>query len=648
MLFTLLCFVLLLPLLAFAAGNETITPLPGTIPNTSSYNQIRTFNQNELPAVMFRMLGGGFVHTGGLHATSVSMISAAFATEAFTLAGNRVTANGSGGLEAINYTTAGCSANDTAWVIISGLTGATNANFHRVGASNYFVDCVHAAKPDLPADSTWLMKVTIASSALTAVEDLRVPASYVRSGTYDVTDHLYGGIPDDTTDVGPALQAALDGAAAQYGSIVRLPQGRYKLATAVSIPVGKGVILRGDPWVAPAQQLFETTAQPYRGSWLHISSPSFQPITIAGTGATLESLAFDHDQPVPTSGWAPTAYPYVIDIPSPDTCCNPQTNVGDINLTNLFFYKATKGIEQRASASWVAGRINMTGIWGQFFESAIAIEYTADVMRLNDIHLWPWWSQNADVLTYSESTMIGLILKRADNPMIRNFFVFSAYVGIDIIANSHGNTSAIQAVNLMFDKSRIGIYSNQAGTTGQFVNVLHNGGGLTAAMIPTGVGIALEGTNNTLEMVNVEVSNVGTSCASTNGAGNILTIVNLRCNNFNLSASGQAGLFTVNSGLMAVSGLLRFLTPNGALNYNGSFISPSNPNGVYFNETGSFFANTIGGNPTINFAANDYLQWLIATNRVKISTDAGTYNTGGVLKYLCIIDGELIPGTTCP
>jgi hypothetical protein len=161
------------PVVCFAAGNETITPLPAAQPNASSYTQTRTHLRDELPAIISKWLPGNFVVTGGLHATAAGMISDVFATEAFTDNGRRVTADGVGGAVAIGYVGAGCQTTDTAWVVISAQTANTIDQFIRAGTSNYFVDCVSATAPALPDDSAWLMKVTIAGGALSVIEDMR-------------------------------------------------------------------------------------------------------------------------------------------------------------------------------------------------------------------------------------------------------------------------------------------------------------------------------------------------------------------------------------------------------------------------------------------------------------------------------------------
>lgn len=536
--------------------------------------------------------------------------------------------------------------NGTYWLALHADTVTAVAGWTRQTGTSYLWR--QAASLPAPATMALLAKITIAGGVITGIEDMRLPASLVRNGTYDVTDPLYGGVADDTTDIGPALRLAIAAAQGQWGSIVRIPQGVYALNSAVTLPPGGGITIQGDGWVAPAAQNYTTTLQPFRGTWLHIRSLGFTPFTIIGTGTTLKDLAFDHDQPAPGPGWQPTAYPYVIDIATPSTCCTPQTGIADVSLVNLFFFKATRGIHQYSVGGWSGGRINIDELRGQFFQVGIFYEFVADVSRLKNIHMWPYWSTDASVFAYQESNMIGMRFYRADLPILENVFFFSSWVGIEFIDSALGHSSDVQAINVGFDKSRIGIYSNQTSLTGQFINVIFNGGGILAASLPTTIGVALEGGSNWLDFVNLEVSNTGSGCASSTGSGNLLTIVNLRCNNFNLSGSGQAGLYTSSGANMVVGGVMLFVTPNGAASYNGNFIAGQFPGGAVFNPAGDFFANTIAGNPTIGFGSNNFLEFLPAANLFAFGATGGTYMTGGVKKYLCIQDGVLTVGTTCP
>lgn len=221
--------VLLFPIACISADNEVINTLPDS--NTASFRtNSRTFWQNELPDVLGRLFSRGWVYTGGTFtaAQTSGVNSPAFATEAFTSSGNRVTANGSGGAASIAFSSAvGCAATDTAWVIISAASGNSLNNFERSGTSNYFVDCVSSTEPTLPADSAWLMRVSLTTSAITAVAPL--------AQTYPVnaftllgmaTSRDCGARIDGVTNDSVAIQRCLD----TYSTVL-LPAGTSIIAS---------------------------------------------------------------------------------------------------------------------------------------------------------------------------------------------------------------------------------------------------------------------------------------------------------------------------------------------------------------------------------------------------------------------------------
>jgi len=239
----LILFILFLTTLSFAAGNEVINVLPDSNQKTFRADS-RSFWQNELPAIFTRIISEDFIYAGGKHATVTGMTSAAFATEAFTNTGNRVTANGAGGSSAINYSAIGCTVNDVAWVIIAGITANSSADFIRAGSSNYFVDCTSAAKPTLPSNSAWLMKVTITAGDIASIADLRKPASFALTGVLHIEDHLYGAVGNNSTDDTAAIQSALDAARDQGGGIVALGNATYK--TTGQLNIYQSTTLRGN------------------------------------------------------------------------------------------------------------------------------------------------------------------------------------------------------------------------------------------------------------------------------------------------------------------------------------------------------------------------------------------------------------------
>lgn len=156
-----------LPSLALAQA-QTHRPVPSS---SSTVAQWQNYLVGEFAD---RWLDQGltpFVSSGGIHATTGGLTSAAFATTAIGAAGGYI----SQASAAITYdSSVGCASTDLAWVVVTeGAAVSVGGNFVRVPGTHYAVDCVATTRPTLPTGSAWLMAVTITSSVLTRVEDLR-------------------------------------------------------------------------------------------------------------------------------------------------------------------------------------------------------------------------------------------------------------------------------------------------------------------------------------------------------------------------------------------------------------------------------------------------------------------------------------------
>ena len=144
-----------------------------------------------------------FIATGGLHSTSASLTSAAFATEAYVPERIDQTAT------SITYVAL---AGDTCTTIISSANTGI-AGWTRVGTTAYYFKCsASAARPLLPANSAFLMAISIsgAGPAITTVLDLTYgPLSMVAEASlasfYGVK--CDGGTTDNSTPLVNALLA---------------------------------------------------------------------------------------------------------------------------------------------------------------------------------------------------------------------------------------------------------------------------------------------------------------------------------------------------------------------------------------------------------------------------------------------------------
>lgn len=185
--------------------NDSINTLPDS--NTREFRtDSRKFLDHEVALLKGEMLPP-FIRSGGLHPTSTSLTTSAFATVA------HVPERVSQSATSITYAAI---ANDVCWTIISsdnnGITGWTRVGSGNTGA--YYYQCegdTTPNQPTLPANSAWLMgPITITGSVIVTVIDKRMSASEALNGIPDIADPLYGtvvgdGIVDDSAGIRAAL-----------------------------------------------------------------------------------------------------------------------------------------------------------------------------------------------------------------------------------------------------------------------------------------------------------------------------------------------------------------------------------------------------------------------------------------------------------
>lgn len=268
---------------------------------------------------------------------------------------------------------------------------------------------------------------------------------------------LPGAAGNDSADDGPAIQRAINAAAA-LGGIVFFPAGTYKLESGLTVP--SGVILEGSGW--------NRNSGARIGTWLHVVSTSFVPVTLVGDGGGMRDIAFWHDQPAPGPGWAPNLnYPYTIEIVG---------NSSEVHLRDLLLLNPTNGIRQRANGG-AAGRIYLERIFGQPLYRGLEIERVADVMYVNGLHFGAIWSVDPAVFDYTKANAIGILSYYNDHPNFDNVFLFYYLQGIVFGSNVYGVTTRFRMSNFECDLCWEGVRVWGTGVTGKISNLdIHNGG----------------------------------------------------------------------------------------------------------------------------------------------------------------------------
>lgn len=334
-------------------------------------------------------------------------------------------------------------------------------------------------------------------------------------GYFDVTQ--YGATGNGTVNDTPAIQATINAAVAKGGGVVWFPPGLYLIGGPLTVP--KQLILAGAGWETPPWEQPSSKFGSNDGSKLYVKSTSFVPITITGRGTLIRDLAIYHDQPAPAANWVPKPY---------QTTC--QVSADDVRMENLLLFNPTIGI-----TSQNAQRLTLSRIWGQPMVTGISIDSAYDVVKIDNIHFWPFWSVDANVKAYTTQNGRAIVSLRNDNPHFSNIFVLWYFAGFVFGQSATGVTSKFRIVNADNDLCFSGIRLEGSGTTGQVTNYTFQGS--DAPIVPE-CGIIATADGVTLQASNVRITGAGANAVRVSGSNSEIFVEGLWAESWDQRAVG--------------------------------------------------------------------------------------------------------------
>ena len=225
------------------------------------------------------------------------------------------------------------------------------------------------------------------------------------AGTYCVTD--FGAVGDGVADDTKAFQDALD-AAAQTGGVVHVPACAFRIEGNLAVP--PDVTLEGT-WRAPAR---------------HKDSKGSKLLALAGKGnadgepfislahcSMLKGLIIHYPEQVDEN--PPIPYPWTVRGRG-DNC-----TILDVLMTNP--YQAVD------FGTFAAGRHYINRLYVQALYRGIFVDKCFDVGRMENVHVWPFWSTDGPVRSFTEEQGIAFIFGRTDWEYVTNSFCIGYNVG---------------------------------------------------------------------------------------------------------------------------------------------------------------------------------------------------------------------------
>lgn len=332
---------------------------------------------------------------------------------------------------------------------------------------------------------------------------------------------------DNTT----AIQDAVTSGA--RGLYIPLPPVSYMTTAPITVPATSPIRIFGDS-ITPYQGTGPFPGNRGPGSWFYLNHPGMGFVVGDTTGETFMTgfemtgigTYRNHVNPI-QAGWTPTVFDYDVQLN------NTAFLLDDVCLLNA--YKAISVPNNFGT------RGTMRNIYGQWFNAGISIAIAEDVIRMYDIHHWPFWANDAPVTSYQLANTVVISLQRVDDPIIDGLFSIFANQVIACFQNASGKVSRLQASNISADQCNFPLFVDPGvtGLTAQFTNFNAFGPATPSASAP---GIEINGTNCQVDFVNIQGSFISNSFFTLAGTGNVIRMVNLECDGWGAFSNTAAML----------------------------------------------------------------------------------------------------------
>lgn len=428
-----------------------------------------------------------------------------------------------------------------------------------------------AAMSSAPAGmiSSAMAPICAAATLATAANALLAQQSYLPLGTGAASRTVTGKLQETVsltdfsgvdvtgaTDSAAGVQAAITFVAASGDAYeLFVPEGVYRCDSKITI--AGGIRIRGQG----ASPYYATIGSRGGGSWFYFNHTGIG-FEIKGTASallgdvSLANFGTYRNQPAPGVGWTPTANDYDIYIDN-----------SDVLIDDLMLLNPTKGIYL---TNGHYGRLEINRLRGQAFNNLIRINESYDVVKLNNVHQWPFWKDDSNVHAYTMSNLDTIYWERCDNPLVSNLFTIYGRSGMRFGQAAAGKVAKIHLVNADFDRGKYGVWVDSTvttGVTGQLENVTYQGEiGMTGS-----VGILVEGDSSIIDFGSFAAAFPDTNGILVNGTGNIIYFAGqVAVDAYDYGATGAPAIEAGTGNSIRIQGLPRFSTSGASAKYGGA------------------------------------------------------------------------------
>ncbi|MDB5412264.1 MAG: hypothetical protein JWR10_599, partial [Rubritepida sp.] len=217
---------------------------------------------------------------------------------------------------------------------------------------------------------------------------------------------------------------------------------------------------------------------------------------------------------------------------------------GGVDFDNVMFSPVNRGIYCRNS-----GRMDFHRIRGQVFTAGIEIDEAFDTCRMMNLHFWPFWSANDNVVRWQQANGDALIFRRCDGVFVDQAFVLGYRSMFHFSSSAAGYTQKFSIGQAYADFVRHGIWIDADGTDGQIDAMTVQCEIFNAAGAPVAgsIGIYVNASNSKVQIGSLRIDDAQDNAIRLEQHSNRLDIGALRVLNYNLRNNGAAAIHLANA-----------------------------------------------------------------------------------------------------
>ena len=256
-------------------------------------------------------------------------------------------------------------------------------------------------------------------------------------GYANVREAPYLTVGDAKTDDTRALQKALDVVNAGGGGIVFVPTGRYVIKSHLSIPAGTFLVGVSRAPLTYSADFPGSTLLAIEGAGDAEGTPF---ITLHGPNSTIEGITVFY--PNQLIAEQPTPYPWTV-----------RGNGDNVSIINVQLVNPYQGVD---FATNQVPRHYIRGLYGQPLLKGIWVDQCYDIGRIQDVHFWPFWTQDKRVIDFTTTKGTMITFQRTDWEVVEDIFSWGYHVGIEFSASKYGSMNG-QMTDVNLDNVDVGL-----------------------------------------------------------------------------------------------------------------------------------------------------------------------------------------------